>query len=358
MIRFIRAKRARFVLPAACLSTGLLIATGLASRSIVRAQAPSTPLTTWNVTIVLPPKIVAGRPATLAALGVDGRLASGVKVEVGGQEVTTDPTGRALFTAPASAGYMLAKASGTSFATLVDPPASDPSSALTVAPVISLHDQFSICGSTLSGTADGNLVKINGQLSLVLAASPECIVVLPGPKVTAGPATISVATDTAQFAAKTSIVSLAFEAPNPALLPGKRGDLIVRVQGSDQKLRLMVENQTPGVLRFLRGETQEVVTSGEEPNTAAIKVQAVASGTFSFHARVLAARDPVVARRYLQAAEFVAPRDSQRDILKLINRLDRHPQESAQVAIALDQIRSVTIEGDLRTLLDAARAAL
>lgn len=346
------------MLLAACLSAGFLIAAGLTARSALHAQAPSTPLTTWNVTIVLPPRIVAGRPATLAALGIDGRLGAGVKVEVGDQQLTTDSTGRALFAAPASAGYVLAKASGSSFATLVDPPADDPSSSISVAPVISLHDRFSICGTALSGRADGNLVKINGEMSLVLAASPECIVVLPGPKVAAGPATISVATDTAQFTAKTSIVALAFEALNPALLPGKKGDLLVRVQGSDARLRLVVDNQTPGVLRFLRGETQEVVTTGGAENTAAIRVQAVASGTFSFHARAIGAPNAAVALRYLQAAELLAPKDSQKDIQKIIDRLTRHPQDSDRVAVALDQIRSATITGDLRTLLDAARAVL
>lgn len=346
------------MLLAACLSAEFFVTAGLTTRSALRAQAPSTPLTTWDVTLVLPPRIVAGRPATLAALGVDRRLAAGVKVEVGEQSVTTDSTGRALFTAPASAGYVLAKASGTSYAALVDPPAADPSPTVSVAPVISLHDRFSICGSALSGQADGNLVKINGQLSLVLAASPECIVVLPGPKVAAGPATILVATDAAQFTAKTEIVALVFEAPNPALLPGKRGDLLVRAQGSEQKLRLVVQNQTPGVLRFLRGETQEAVTSGGGQNIAAIRVQAVASGTYSFHARVIGAPDPAVARRYLQATQLLAPKDAQRDIQKLIDQLDRRPQNSDRIAVALDRIRSATIPGDLRTLLDAARAAL
>lgn len=112
MARSIRAQRIGSVLLAACLSAGFLAAAGLTARSALRAQAPSTPLTTWNVTIVLPPRIVAGRPATLAALGVDGKLASGVKVDVGDQQLTTDSTGRAIFSAPASAGYVLAKASG------------------------------------------------------------------------------------------------------------------------------------------------------------------------------------------------------------------------------------------------------
>ncbi|MFY9690932.1 MAG: hypothetical protein WA369_11145 [Candidatus Acidiferrales bacterium] len=358
MVRSIRSQPIGSLLLAAFLSLAFLFAAGLMAPASLDAQAPSTPLTTWSVSIVLPPRIVAGRPATLAALGVDGRLASGVKLEIGDQQVTTDPTGRALFNAPASAGYVLAKASGGSFAALVDAPPGDPSPSISVAPLISLHDQFSICGTSLSPDADGNLVKINGQMSLVLAASPECIVVLPGPKVEAGPATISVVTDTAQFAAKTSIVALSFEAPSPAILPGKKGDLVVRVQGSQEKLRLVVDNKTPGVLRFLRGETQEVVTGGDENNTAAIKVQAVASGTFSFHARVIGTPDPHVALRYLQAAELLAPKDSRRDILKLISRLDRHPQDSQQVAIGLDQIRSATIASDLRTLLDAARAEL
>ena len=358
MARSTRGQPIGSLLLAACLSAGFLAAAGLTARSALYAQAPSTPLTTWRVTIVLPPRIVAGRPATLAALGVDGRLAAGVKVELGDQQLTTDSTGRVLFNAPASAGYVLAKASGSSFAALVDPPADDPSSSISVAPVISLHDRFSICGTALSGRADGNLVKINGEMSLVLAASPECIVVLPGPKVAAGPAMISVATDTAQFAAKTSIVALEFETPNPALLPGKKGELLVRVQGSDARLRLVVDNQTPGVLRFLRGETQEVVTSGGEENTAAIRVQAVASGTFSFHARAIGAPNAAVALRYLQAAEFLASKDSQKDIQKIIDRLTRHPQDSDRVAVALDQIRSATITGDLRTLLDAAHAAL
>ncbi|HEX4004140.1 MAG TPA: hypothetical protein VHX36_15930 [Candidatus Acidoferrales bacterium] len=358
MLGSIRSQPVGSMLLAACLSAAACLAAGLTAPARLDAQAPSTPLTTWSVSVVLPPRIVAGRPATLAALGVDGRLASGVKLAIGDQQVTTDSTGRALFSAPASAGYVLAKASGGSFAALVDAPPGDPSSSLSVAPVISLHDQFSICGTSLSPDADGNLVKINGQMSLVLAASPECIVVLPSPKLEPGPATISIATDTAQFTAKTSMVALAFQAPNPAILPGKKGDLVVRAQGSEEKLRLVVDNETPGVLRFLRGERQEVVTSGGQDNTAAIKVQAVASGAFSFHARIIGTPDPHVALRYLQAAELLAPKNSQRDLLKLIDRLDRHPRDSEQVVLGLDQIRSATIAGDLRTLLDAARAEL
>src|SRR6202041_2223846 len=63
----------------------------------VRGQ--SSVSTTWAVSIVLPPKLVAGKPATLAVLGVDGRLAEGIAVTIGESlHLKTDKTGRATFT--------------------------------------------------------------------------------------------------------------------------------------------------------------------------------------------------------------------------------------------------------------------
>jgi hypothetical protein len=47
------------------------------------ARAQSSASTTWAVSIILPPKLVAGKAATLAVLGVDGRLAEGITVTVG-----------------------------------------------------------------------------------------------------------------------------------------------------------------------------------------------------------------------------------------------------------------------------------
>ena len=90
---------------------------------------------------MLPPRVMAGHPATLAVFGVDGKLAAGVTVTIDdGQTVTTDRTGRATFIAPAAHDYMLAKASGASAAALVDPAtgASEPA-ATTVPPLISLR---------------------------------------------------------------------------------------------------------------------------------------------------------------------------------------------------------------------------
>src|SRR5580700_5284128 len=85
------------------------------------ARAQSTSATTWTVSIVLPPRLVAGQPATLAVLGVDGRLAEGITVDLGkGQRVKTDKTGRAFFTVPTDAPLLIATAAGDSSAALID----------------------------------------------------------------------------------------------------------------------------------------------------------------------------------------------------------------------------------------------
>jgi hypothetical protein len=323
-------------------------------------RAQSTPNATWSVTIVLPPKVMAGRPATLAVFGADGKLVSGVTVEVAGdQRVMTDSTGRAVFTAPSDGDVVIAKASGLAAAALVDPDGSATGSqTISVAPIISLKDSFSICGGEFRGEADANRVKINEERALILAASPECLIVLPGPKVTPGPAFISVQTGEARWTAATTVVSLEFEPPQPALVPEKKSKLVVRAEGTEQSLRIVAENQTPGVLEFVRGDTQNLRTSGGTNNFAAIEVQAIRSGDFSFHARLVPSLDAAIAERYLRAALPLAPRELEQRLRKLADRLARHPHDAEKVQSELAQIISTTIASDLRTLLESVDAAL
>jgi len=348
------------VLTLACALTAVGVAGSASSSTALRAQTQSTPLTTWTVTIVLPPRIVAGQLATLAVLGVDGRLASRVDVELGGGvHVATDATGRGSFTAPTSGDFLLAKGSGSSVAALIDiaPPGGGAQS-ITVAPVVAIRDSFAVCGPGLSGDADANHVQINDQAVLVLAASPECLVVLPRPASAPSSATISVQGPGAQWTAKTTLVALEFDAPAPALSPDKKSSLVVRVRGSDQRLGIVVENQTPGVLRFLRGDAQELLTTGGAQNIAELKVQAIRSGDYSFHARLLPTPDAPTAARYLQAAQITAPRELQDDMKRLAGRLAHHPRDFQEVRAELSRILSNTIAGDFRTLAEAARDAL
>lgn len=337
---------------AACLS--LASARPTAAQSQAVASIPSA------VTIVLPPKLMAAHPATLAVFGVGSKLAPAISVALSdGESVTTDRTGRAHFTAPASAKYLLAQAEGAIAAALIDPAsgASEPKSA-TIPPFVSLREDFWICGPGLQGDATADTVTIDSHPALVLAASPECLATIAPPGVDAGPASIAVSAPGVHWTVSTTFVSLAFEAPHPALQPGQKGRLTVRVRGSNAKLALVIENTSPDVLRFLRGDVQQVRTSGGANNSASIEVQANRSGDFTFHARVVPPPDPSIAARYLEAAAAFASRGERRQLEKLAQRLSHNPRnidsERRDLARLLDQ----AAPGDGRTLLAAAYSAL
>jgi hypothetical protein len=343
------------VISSACVACGCVL---LICAPLVPAQ--STAATTWTVSIVLPPRLVAGQPATLAVLGVDGRLADGITVDVGkGQRVKTDKTGRALFTVPTDALVLIASAAGDSAAALIDAPMTGASEqGASVAPVVSQVDRFSVCGGGFRGDVDANRVSINSERAFVLASSPECIVVLASPRALPGPVKILIETPGAQWTATTTLASLHFDPPLPPLVPEKRSKLSLHVQGTNQALRVWAENQTPGVLRFLRGDRQEVLTSGGPQNSAEIEVQAIATGDFSFHGRILATPDAGVARRYFTAAESIAPKDLQHDVKSLAERLTHHPGDTQKVWRDAEKILATTMASDFRTLMESAAAAL
>jgi hypothetical protein len=345
---------ARNVIFVLALLSGMFLSQSLGS------QVQQSVSNTWMVTIVLPPKLMAGHPATLGVLGVDGRLAPGVRVDLSnGVSVTTDRTGRALFTAPTSGDYVLAKASGASAAALIDPAvgASEPKT-VSLPPEVSIRDRFWICGAGLNSEADANRVRINGKVAIVLAASPVCVVVLSEPNSATGPAAILVQAPGVHWNAATALVSLGFVAPKPSLLPGQKGRLGVRISGTNQKVKVVVEDRNPGVLRFENGDSQRLTTSGGAVNVAEVMVQAITSGDYSLSARLMPAPDTPTAERFLIAAESLAPEDSRRRISGLASRLARNPRAAEKVEADLDQIATQTMAGDLRTLLDAARGAL
>jgi hypothetical protein len=323
----------------------------------------SAQVSTSSVSIILPPRLLSNASATLAILGSDGHLAPGVTVDIGnGQRVTTDATGRASFTAPPD-GAFIATASGVSAASLVDaaPPAASQGSApaVVVAPDVSQHDRFAICGgSGFRGDVAADSVTINGDPAFVLAASPLCVVVLPQARTLAGRARIEIDAAGARSSGVTTLVALDFVPPKPPLLPGRKGKLYVRAEGTTDPLRIVTENHSPDVIEFTRGETQELRTSGGAQNQAPIQVQAIRSGDFSFHARILAPPDPASAARYLEIAEGIAPKSAQKPLREIVEELTRHPRDSAKAAAALGHIASSSQPGALRALLDAARSAL
>jgi hypothetical protein len=319
-----------------------------------RAQSAAPP-----VSIVLPPRVVANAPATFAVLGADGHLVPGEIVDIGnGQRLTTDATGRASFTAPPD-GAFIATASGVSSASLVDAaPIAPAASVAKAAPDVSKRDWFAICGGGFRGDVDGDHVTINDDPAFVLAASPECIAVLAQGSTLAGPAKIKIEAGGAKIMATTSLIALDFVPPNPPLMPGRKGKLFVRADGTSDPLQIVVENSSPDVIHFMRGETQQLRTPGSTRNESPIEVQAIRSGEFSFHARILPPPDPASAVRYLNIGVGVAPKNVQATLKVLTQEISRHPRDAAKSQAALEHIAASVPPGTLRTLLEAANSSL
>ena len=321
-----------------------------------RAQIFSSP-----VTIVLPPRLLANQAATLAILGPDGHLAAGVPVDIGGgQHVTTDATGRATFIAPPD-GALVATTQGVSASALVDAASSrpaEPAVSATVTPDVSQHDRFVICGSGFSGNVAADTVTVNGDAAFVLAASPVCVVVLPQSRTLAGPARIEIDALGTRATASTSLIALDFVPPKPPLLPGGKGKLFVRAEGTGDPLQLTIENRSPDVIRFMRGDVQQVPTSGGTQNQAAIQVQAIRSGDFSFRVRIVPPADLAAASRYLEIAESVAPKNIRDELRTIASALARHPRDAEKAHAALEKLGNASPAGSLRTLIEAAGDAL
>ncbi len=254
--------------------------------------------------IILPPKVLAGAQATLAVLDSQGRLLPEIAVELsGGQKVTTDVTGRAMFKAPDRPGRLVAKASGqgiTASTTVVAPDDSGPHMAPRGPPggvnlvsyphIVAIRDRFALEGVGFRGAADSNHVYLADDPCLVLASSPVSLVALPGPRVPVGDVNLHLTVggiDAGQF--PVSAVLLEFSGPAEAVNAGSIGKLILRAHGTTEPLILEVRNGSPGVIQLSKGNVQRLKTSGGDQNIAPVEVKFVTGGNYSVSARLISA---------------------------------------------------------------------
>jgi len=313
-------------------------------------------------TIVMPLKLVAGQPATLAVLTAEGKLAPGVAVEFsGGQRVTTDDSGRALFTAPDETGVLLVEvpdsdASASATVIAAGPPAGV--QLLQMPRVISLRDRFSVGGRGFRGEADANQVRLGGQPGVVLAASPASLVILPSPQAALGVTQVAVNVGGAESSTVTTLVALEMTSEKPSLAPRQRADLDLRVRGTDQPLELEARNLSPTVVHFVHGDAQRVMTRGGQENSAAIQMEGVSPGEFSFSVRIVPppAGQPDVgaAREYLLAARKVATPKQARRVDKLIQKLDQRSQDVVKIRNDLEKMMAAKPPGQYGRLIEAA----
>ena len=272
----------------------------VSSMHVAAQQAPKPRQSTAPRQIILPSKVIAGVQATLAVLDSQGRLMPNIMVELsGGQKVTTDSTGRALFNVPDGSATLAAKIEGQRIASSTSVLAAEDSGSLAATAgakivdyprVLAIHDRFTLEGSGLRGAADSNHVFLNGEPCLVLASSPVSLVALPGPQVPVGDIKLHVlvaGSEAGEF--PVSAVILEFTGPAGAVSAGSEGTLTLHALGSTLPLNVEVRNASPKVIQLEEGNVQRLKTSGGDQNTAAIEVHFVTAGNYSVSAKFISA---------------------------------------------------------------------
>src|SRR5215472_7454415 len=283
---------------AACLFAGSLALT-LAGQQKPTARppappAPDAPAPSAARILLLPRRMVSGERATLAVLGVNGRLTPGATIAFSnGDHLKTDATGRALFVAPLNPGFIYGSIEGrpgrVSTVILVPTEASSPTVEISSAPrVASLTDRFELLGKGFCGDADANQVTIADRGALVLASSPVALVVLPPMELDPGPAMVKVTCakrDAPEFTVL--FVGLELQADSSPLKRGEHRTLTVRVSGTTERISLEARNLAPDVAELVGGNPVRRLSGGEEENTAKFEIIGRKNGTFLFSIRLV-----------------------------------------------------------------------
>jgi hypothetical protein len=343
----------------------LLCATLLAAGSVATQE--------WGppAAIVLPHKVVAGKPASVAVLDAKGALLPGATIEfTGGASVSTDATGRATIVVPelppeARTGILTAQLPGTAIkaTTIVGSLEEDiPEPRLGDVPsIVSATDRFTITGSGFRGEAAGNRVLLGGAEAVVLAASPLALVVVPHPDVRTGSADLRVQVNGRSTPAVTvTVVSLSVSADKDSIARGESALLSVRITGSAQPMDLELRNLTPRIVR-LQEEEDEVVrvrTSGGDANTASVPLKGRSNGSFSIAVRLipLAAGLPNMeaARQKLLEARRLADAGWRGRLDRVIRQMGKNPEDAVRVRNELEKLLALLPQGDMGKRIEEA----
>lgn len=342
------------------LATAFAVAT-FASPPSARAQA-SEP-----AQIVMPSRVVATQPATLAVLDKLGRLVPKVNVNLSdGTPTQTDASGRAYFTAPSTPGVLIARLAGhheIAAAAVIVPYQKTTKTHIDWAPtLVSIRDRFDVRGSGFRGDAAGNILHFGPRPALVLASSPAALVILLNPASAPGTAQLSVAANGPEATAILAALAVEFDTGGADLQPGAKAALIVRVRGTDQPREMDVENLAPAVLRFAHGDSEHVRTRGGVDNSAAINIRTLRAGDFSFRVR-LTSTDPnsvdaEAAHAYLIAAQKIAPHAWTKRFDPILARLERKKPDTRKALQELNRVLAQTPPENVAFLIAAARDSL
>lgn len=248
--------------------------------------------------LLLTGTVVADREATLSVVDATGQTLEGVVVEIDDEEYVSDRNGRVVFTVAAGAATLAAVLPELRGETppvraavveAVAPLETPQVPTIDNAPrYITAGETVKVSGSGFDGVAPGNTVEIGGQPVHVLASSPnELIVTAPQPeKYGSQPLTVATADGMSQ-AHDVSMIGIRLESSDTSLRRGQKGKGRIVVVGTNDRIRLRVENLVPNTVSLRGGDAIEVRTSGGRNNAAKIQFTARNPGRFQIRAEVL-----------------------------------------------------------------------
>jgi hypothetical protein len=158
--------------------------------------------------------------------------------------------------------------------------------------------------------------------------------------------------------APVTLIRLEVAGDKPRLDAGEHGHLTVRVRGSAEPVEIEVRSLSPSIVRFLGGGRERQTTSGGAENSGTFEMLGIAGGDFSVEARLVPGvqglPDIAAARQELRAALALAPAGWGPRVEKLLDQLDKHPQDGVKVRDALEKMLAQRPEGEFGRRLEAA----
>jgi len=304
-------------------------------------------------------------PATLAVLDAQGRPAANVQVSVGGEvTLTTDATGRAALTAPDASGVLMARlpdGTAEASATVVAAPAEAPAAPrIDSQPhLLPLKERFIIRGAGFRGAADENRVDLAGERAVILAASPAALVAVPNPKTNLGEAQLVVGYGEASATAvPVTVIAMELSADKAKGQPGETGQIHVTLRGTDSPVDFEVRARPTERIELARGNPTRGRTSGGATNSGTIAFTFRQPGEFFLEVRPvpqpLGLPDTEAARRELEEARRLAPHGWSKQVDRVLELVEKHPQDVAEARDAIEKMLAKKPAGEFGQRLEAA----
>lgn len=252
-------------------------------------------------TLVYPNRVVAGQYITVAVMSSQNTPEQFVGLSFNGAQLSTGDNGKVVYQVPDDAppGYSLhvsvsSRPDEAPNAIEVLQPLASPSAAQipnleSVSPVCGSGSFVTISGHSFDGIAERNRVIVDGAYDAnVVVASPVQLKALLPNNIPAGQHTLCVSTAGLRSnPGNFDLVTVDLTPGGPDTPKNDLKKLMVKVVGTQNRVRVKLVNQTRDVIKMTKGDELVVVTSGGAQNQVVVPVQRLRWGNYKINAEIL-----------------------------------------------------------------------